>query len=182
MSHFFLNFAESQPPPLVPIEKRGFFYGGHATPPSSAEASPPPSVICYDQEQPPEQPKKRKRGRTRGNGPTLLPCSVCGDVAPDHMHYGGVACFSCRAFFRRSVDKAHLYECQEQARCHIDVTTRRHCQYCRYQKCLHSGMKPTWVLNEEEKRERILRKKANAAAKKLSQSATLSDPEHMGKS
>ena len=59
------------------------------------------------------EPKKRGRGRTRGAGPALLPCSVCGDMAPAHMHYGGVACFSCRAFFRRSVDKAYLYECQE---------------------------------------------------------------------
>ena len=113
----------------------------------------------------PNEPKKRRRGRTRGAGPTLLPCSVCGDTAPDHMHYGGVACFSCRAFFRRSVDKAHLYECQEKTQCTIDVSTRRNCQYCRYQKCLGSGMKPSWVLNEDEKKERVLRKKANAAKK-----------------
>lgn len=167
--HFFST--ESQPPPLVPIhQKDPHFYKGPLTPPTSTEPSPsPPHHLTMPGLTPvpitEEAPKKRKRGRTRGNGPTLLPCSVCGDLAPDHQHYGGVACFSCRAFFRRSVNKAHLYECQEQRQCHIDVTSRRHCQYCRYEKCLRSGMKPTWVLNEQEKRERNMRKKLNAAKK-----------------
>ena len=43
------------------------------------------------------------KGRTSGNGSASTHCSVCGDSAPDHVHYGSVTCFSCRAFFRRSV-------------------------------------------------------------------------------
>ena len=27
-------------------------------------------------------------------------CSVCGDAAATHLHYGAVSCYSCRAFFR----------------------------------------------------------------------------------
>jgi retinoid X receptor beta len=103
-----------------------------------------------------------KRGRGRGLAPIHIPCSICGDLAPDHMHYGGVACFSCRAFFRRSVDKAHTYHCPENKKCPIDETTRRNCQFCRYQKCLESGMKPTWVLTEQEKQKRIVKKRENA--------------------
>ena len=43
------------------------------------------------------------KGKTSGNGSASTHCSVCGDSAPDHVHYGSVTCFSCRAFFRRSV-------------------------------------------------------------------------------
>ncbi len=30
-------------------------------------------------------------------------CQVCGAPAPHHIHFGGRCCFSCRAFFRRTV-------------------------------------------------------------------------------
>ncbi len=30
-------------------------------------------------------------------------CLVCGAPAPHHIHFGGRCCFSCRAFFRRTV-------------------------------------------------------------------------------
>jgi hypothetical protein len=30
-------------------------------------------------------------------------CPICGNEAGKHVHYGGRACTSCRAFFRRSV-------------------------------------------------------------------------------
>jgi hypothetical protein len=34
---------------------------------------------------------------------------VCGDVANDHIHYGAIACYSCRAFFRRGVNANSPY-------------------------------------------------------------------------
>ncbi|CAB4057331.1 unnamed protein product [Lepeophtheirus salmonis] len=40
--------------------------------------------------------------------------------------------------------------------CMITITTRKNCQFCRYKKCLESGMKPSWVLSEEEKSSRNL--------------------------
>ena len=71
-----------------------------------------------------------------------------------------VAClFSCRAFFRRSVSKSHLYVCPGNQRCSIVVTTRKNCQYCRYHACLNAGMRPTWVLTDKEKLERNKNKK-----------------------
>ena len=112
-----------EPPPLMPIFNGYGSQGESSSPGSNSAGSSPPRIPNmtpieeYTTKQMPDQgaaePKKRGRGRTRGAGPALLPCSVCGDMAPAHMHYGGVACFSCRAFFRRSVDKAYLYECQE---------------------------------------------------------------------
>ena len=90
-------------------------------------------------------------------------CQVCGDIANDHMHYGAIACYSCRAFFRRGVKSNAPYFCSQSQSCTINKQSRKHCQYCRFQKCLSSGMRTNWVLSEEEKRERLLKKRINAA-------------------
>lgn len=36
----------------------------------------------------------------------------------------------------------------------VNKQTRKHCQYCRFQKCLAVGMKPSWVMTEDDKREK----------------------------
>ena len=36
----------------------------------------------------------------------IVPCKVCGSDANDHLHYGSIVCYSCRAFFRRIVANA----------------------------------------------------------------------------
>ena len=36
-------------------------------------------------------------------------CPICGNEASKHVHYGGKACTSCRAFFRRSVQVSLPY-------------------------------------------------------------------------
>ena len=57
-----------------------------------------------------------------------VPCHVCGDVANDHIHYGAIACYSCRAFFRRGVSNNVQFFCSQNNDCKIDKTTRKHCQ------------------------------------------------------
>jgi len=84
-------------------------------------------------------------------------CKVCNEPAAKHVHYGAMTCFSCRAFFRRSIQNktASTYVCRRAKTCEINLKTRKNCQFCRYSRCLAVGMKPTWVLSEEERQRRF---------------------------
>ena len=81
-------------------------------------------------------------------------CPICGREAGRHSHYGGRGCSSCRAFFRRSVqsNSYESFKCSINQNCVIDSKSWKSCRFCRFQKCLKSGMKPSWVLNEEERK------------------------------
>lgn len=67
-------------------------------------------------------------------------CSICGDRASG-KHYGVYSCEGCKGFFKRTVRKDLSYACREDKSCTIDKRHRNRCQYCRYQKCLATGMK-----------------------------------------
>ncbi len=84
-------------------------------------------------------------------------CRVCLEPAAKHIHYGAVTCFSCRAFFRRSVQQTNTraYNCRKSGNCEITLKTRKNCQKCRYEKCVAIGMKTSWVLSEDERRRRF---------------------------
>jgi len=79
-------------------------------------------------------------------------CRVCGDRAIAHMHYGGICCYSCKAFFRRAVQsgKDKAYRCKRSGDCQVSVASRRSCQKCRFLKCIAVGMTAAWVLSEEQ--------------------------------
>lgn len=115
----------------------------------------------------PCQEKTFKAVNKKRSKPTYLACHVCGDSAPNHCHYGGIACFSCRAFFRRSVPKAPSYACTSPHPCVINVNTRKNCQKCRFEKCVATGMKASWVLSDEEKLTRLEKKRQNKESRKL---------------
>lgn len=85
------------------------------------------------------------------------PCKVCGERAGKHSYYGGQVCPSCRAFFRRSVQSGYnsTYFCVKDGQCEVTLKTRKNCQYCRYKLCEEAGMKTTWVLTDEERKQKF---------------------------
>jgi len=91
----------------------------------------------------------------------LTICFVCHDLAKpgtEHLrNYGGIVCYSCRAFWRRSHQSTRKpnFTCKKNDTCLINVATRRKCQKCRYERCLVAGMNPDAVLDEGQKKVRF---------------------------
>ena len=57
-------------------------------------------------------------------------CTICGDQAGHHLHYGAVACFSCRQFFRRGRPRGK--KCvNDIGDCDVNKYNRTNCKYCR---------------------------------------------------
>ena len=110
-------------------------------------------------------------------------CAVCQVISDNHhIHYGALACFSCRAFFRRAHSKGTDdpgYKCKKEGKCDVADKNRKKCQRCRYEKCLEAGMKPNQVLNAEQKKVRfrkMLEKKGSAQfQRKRSSNSNLSN-------
>ena len=68
---------------------------------------------------------------------TGIRCAVCHvGMEKPRVHYGGVSCYSCRAFFRRNTQRTELPVCKGEGGCPITTTVRKQCAACRYQKCL----------------------------------------------
>jgi len=102
---------------------------------------------------------KKKPTRKRYDIPKTVQCHICGDLAAEHLHYGGIACYSCRAFFRRTVNSSRpMLDCANDNNCNITKETRKRCQSCRFEKCKGVGMKPSWVLSENDRSKLALRK------------------------
>ena len=91
---------------------------------------------------------------------TIL-CPICenGD-AGNHKHYGGKACTSCKAFFRRSVENEayKMFSCTNKERdnvigfnCPINSKSWKSCRYCRFQKCMTSGLQISLVLTPTQR-------------------------------
>jgi len=102
---------------------------------------------------------KKKPARKRYDIPKTASCHVCGDLAAEHRHYGGISCYSCRAFFRRTVNSNRpILECSNDQNCKINKTTRKRCQFCRFEKCKVVGMNTGWVLREDNKSKLVTRR------------------------
>ena len=76
------------------------------------------------------------------------------ELCTNFLKFLFAACYSCRAFFRRGVGASDQYQCRWGQICKITLKSRTQCQYCRFQKCLEIGMKPTWVMTDKEKKEK----------------------------
>ncbi|XP_065102068.1 retinoic acid receptor RXR-beta-B isoform X2 [Paramisgurnus dabryanus] len=88
-----------------------------------------------------------------GSGPMLSQkrmCAICGDRSSG-KHYGVYSCEGCKGFFKRTVRKDLSYTCRDNKECLVDKRQRNRCQYCRYQKCLATGMKREAVQDERQK-------------------------------
>ena len=59
------------------------------------------------------------------------------------------------------------------------MKTRRNCQWCRYQRCLAVGMKPSWVLSSDE-RERRFRKNRDKKQQKKESGGVSPPPQSPG--
>lgn len=77
-------------------------------------------------------------------------CLICEDRASG-KHYGVYSCEGCKGFFKRTVRKNLTFMCKEGKRCTIDRRQRNRCQYCRYQKCLATGMRREAVQEERQR-------------------------------
>ena len=66
-----------------------------------------------------------KEKRKRKKFIRKVKCQVCEDVANDHIHYGATTCYSCRAFFRRSITAHAHYKCAKNNNCVINPQTRQ---------------------------------------------------------
>jgi len=128
----------------------GFISGNESTEPEEE----PPSTLAPSTRSPEAGNSSGGPKRKRPKFIRKVPCHVCGDVANDHIHYGAIACYSCRAFFRRGVSSSVQFFCSQSNDCKIDKTTRKHCQACRFKKCFDIGMKATWVMTDQDKEEK----------------------------
>ncbi|XP_053577882.1 retinoic acid receptor RXR-beta isoform X2 [Bombina bombina] len=83
-----------------------------------------------------------------GSGKKL--CAICGDRSSG-KHYGVYSCEGCKGFFKRTIRKDLTYTCRDNKDCIVDKRQRNRCQYCRYQKCLATGMKREAVQEERQR-------------------------------
>lgn len=66
-------------------------------------------------------------------------CVVCQDIG-NGIHFGAVTCEGCKKFFRRGLKEHSTYVCKNGGNCPINPRTRNSCRFCRFKKCLTSGM------------------------------------------
>jgi len=71
-----------------------------------------------------------------------------------------------KAFFRRAVidNSFKNFVCFASRGCVIDSKSWRSCKFCRFEKCLSSGLKPSWVLDKSERKRRHLRTMTSTAS------------------
>ena len=83
-----------------------------------------------------------------------------------YNHYGGICCFSCKAFFRRTVRGNSLPKliCKKNQSCDFSLVDRSSCRKCRYKKCLEIGMNPKKVLIDDKERKKFTHPKKNSSS------------------
>jgi hypothetical protein len=108
------------------------------------------------------------------NDPKKIKCYTCADDSTG-THFGGITCESCKSFFRRSVKENRWkdYKCLDSSQCNINKITRKFCRYCRYNKCLKIGMRPQWVLTDEEREKKYCKKNRSVLNVNVNENETI---------
>lgn len=91
-------------------------------------------------------------------------CPICSEVCVNHLHYGGISCYSCKAFFRRSVTapRKKMIRCKRgDGKCNLRLHLRNNCPHCRLMKCFSTGMKEELVLSKYTSKESKIEKSNN---------------------
>ena len=129
------------------------------------------SVICAHKKSPKKENEYCEENvevKTELSPPAhnYVECPICGEMTLDHLHYGGLACTSCKAFFRRTVavHKAPRRPCRQQGQCLLKKQRRNNCPSCRFQRCLESGLRPEQVLSGRPEAQRQGRKVDSVAS------------------
>ncbi|XP_026549935.1 retinoic acid receptor RXR-beta-like, partial [Notechis scutatus] len=90
-------------------------------------------------------------GREGGWGPNRAQGEPSSALPSPGKHYGVYSCEGCKGFFKRTIRKDLTYTCRDNKDCIVDKRQRNRCQYCRYQKCLATGMKREAVQEERQR-------------------------------
>ncbi|XP_045428758.1 retinoic acid receptor RXR-beta isoform X3 [Pipistrellus kuhlii] len=124
---------DATPSPGLPLPRHQLFHGLPWPAPSSS-----PRILRACQQSP------------GGPGAGKRLCAICGDRSSG-KHYGVYSCEGCKGFFKRTIRKDLTYSCRDNKDCTVDKRQRNRCQYCRYQKCLATGMKREAVQEERQR-------------------------------
>jgi len=111
-----------------------------------------PSAFSQEEELPPGllDPANLKKKRRPAN--LCIECPVCGAPAPDHLHFGGQCCYSCRAFFRRTSSRpVSSFRCRSGSNNCVITSGCKTCIPCRLARCLQIGMDPGLVRGRKVK-------------------------------
>uniref|UniRef100_A0A914CZC7 Uncharacterized protein n=1 Tax=Acrobeloides nanus TaxID=290746 RepID=A0A914CZC7_9BILA len=132
-SYFLQNIYHQRPDTWQPCEIPTQYY------PFPTKSSPP--FVMHQQEM--DQPLMP---RSSSDPAQYSKCMICDDIA-DGYHFNALSCAACSAFFRRSIADQKTYSCMTK-NCSVAINIRKHgviCRYCRFQKCIISGMIPDEV-------------------------------------
>ncbi|MED6236288.1 hypothetical protein ATANTOWER_007050 [Ataeniobius toweri] len=112
------------------------FFVQQPQPPAHYSGNHPEVLLIQEGSSTPQEQKTAAGSRPESEES----CPVCGDKVSGY-HYGLLTCESCKGFFKRSVQNNKHYTCSEQQSCPMNLSQRKRCPFCRFQKCLAVGMR-----------------------------------------
>ena len=82
-----------------------------------------------------------------GSIPPSSSCPGCAKgMKKKTKHYGAIVCDGCKSFFRRTVQKAIIWQCLHNSKCLITTDNKKCCKSCRYHRCESAGMRTSSLL------------------------------------